>query len=968
MSSTTFGDFVATLKEKARIEDVMGRYGKVTFKRSGKYLKGIEHDSLIVDPQRGWYEWYSRGERGDVLTWLQHHGGCATFGDAVRTLCELTGIPFKGGDEGEVKRFKAMRQKEDGLQVIAGVMRGLLKGDARAIQYVEKRGFDDEVIDGGGVGYWSHQYRETLTVQLAVHGVALDRPEVVAVLGFTGDIEGWAEKWGIDKGVLDERWLAHGSIPGMPDEMLVYIHWERGRCVYLSGRRLNWTKESTFGKSWNLRSFLVERKPFYNGVYSAHDKQVVVVEGQADAITLGMWGIGAVALAGCRADETLIGTLKKWHGRIVLGLDGDDAGIKGVLKLGDALGGACYVVTWPNEGDANDWLTHGGNEKLCGEWVRQASHYAVWVAKVGWMVWRDRDEYIENVVRVLAGLGQYDRALNLAEVVEQLPNVSVTMLRQLVAAWLKERRGDKGDAVSPAKEKRFVPRMEVVLTDEQEKKLLRGSCDHEGNAGSVYALFGDRLAFVPEWGWLVHTGTHWVSDGARWKAEEWVVQTLKARAILAIKHEKQALESCSKCSRGNTQNTLAQLERYCLAMPSDFDNDFDKLNCANGVVDLRTGEVLPHDPSQKFTYCVPTEYHRDADQCEWIEFLYATLARRDADGGKMETDRALLFWLQQAVGYSLTGHTSEGCLFYLYGPTRSGKGTFVQTIAHLLGAPLSGAIDFHVLVAQRNEDSQNFALAPLKPARYLVGSEPGKYERFNEARMKMLTGQDPVTCAYKGKNQFTYFPSYKIWLTANWPFNADTNDSAAWGRVRIVEFPNSFLGAEDKGLKGRLQSKAGLEGVLSWAVDGAMMWYGTQGGLQTPPSVTESNQQQRHDQDFIQQFLDESCDVGDKNGFTPFIDLYEAYLAWCGGLVTAQKQRSFSLALASKGIATGKKYVVAENVVGGLFSEAVVGTKKIQTRGFMGVVLNGAGSNALNQKRAVKHGGYHSTQRFGDEG
>ncbi|MEZ4707593.1 MAG: phage/plasmid primase, P4 family [Caldilineaceae bacterium] len=171
--------------------------------------------------------------------------------------------------------------------------------------------------------------------------------------------------------------------------------------------------------------------------------------------------------------------------------------------------------------------------------------------------------------------------------------------------------------------------------------------------------------------------------------------------------------------------------------PSEFDNNPDFLNCANGVVSLRTGEIEPHNPDQKFTYCSPIAYKPNADYTKWVDWL------KKAVGSPEIAD-----WLQIAVGYSLTGYTWEEILFYIFGPTRSGKGLFTETISSVLGTPLAQEINFSTFTDKRSGDSQNFDLAPLKAARLVSASESNAYERFNEAKIKALTGGNNVYCAF----------------------------------------------------------------------------------------------------------------------------------------------------------------------------------------------------------------------------
>ena len=100
---------------------------------------------------------------------------------------------------------------------------------------------------------------------------------------------------------------------------------------------------------------------------------------------------------------------------------------------------------------------------------------------------------------------------------------------------------------------------------------------------------------------------------------------------------------------------------------------------------------------------------------------------------------------------------------------------------------------------------------------------------------------DWVRCAFKHRDHFEYRPQFKIWLVSNHPVNADVDDDAAWYRLKVIEFPNSFVGREDKTLKERMKSPENLKAVLAWAIQGAIMWYGLGAqGLQTPPEIEQA--------------------------------------------------------------------------------------------------------------------------------
>jgi putative DNA primase/helicase len=324
----------------------------------------------------------------------------------------------------------------------------------------------------------------------------------------------------------------------------------------------------------------------------------------------------------------------------------------------------------------------------------------------------------------------------------------------------------------------------------------------------------------------------------------------------------------------------------------------DLLKCKNGVVDLRTGSLIDHDHKQRFTYCCPVDYNPKADTNAWLSFLNEVL-----DNNTEKID-----YLQEAVGYTLTGHTKEEVLFYLYGPTRAGKGTFTETLIAMLGWSLADEVDFGTFTAKRDGNDQGFDLAGLKACRLVVASESGEYSKLNAAAIKRITGGNWIRCAFKHRNHFSYRPQFKIWLANNHSCNVDVDDNAAWGRVRVIEFPNSYLGQEDKSLKERLRRPDNLVGVLAWAVKGSISWYANNAeGLKTPSAIEETTTAARDRIDFVAHWLSECVTITDQDSdFVPIAELYNSYVGWCNSNgVTPKKIRKLSRSLKNKNIITG---------------------------------------------------------------
>lgn len=440
------------------------------------------------------------------------------------------------------------------------------------------------------------------------------------------------------------------------------------------------------------------------------------------------------------------------------------------------------------------------------------------------------------------------------------------------------------------------PTAQPATTPAQTSRYLIdvGISDH-ANALCVQHLYGDKIAYADGFGWIVYNGKYWERETAESFVDHAIIDTLSERIKAALADNPQAHDKLIKFCIPNDGRIRAAKNRLLPLVTtkvSEFEKAPDLLNVQNGTVNLRTGKLDPHSHVNRFMHCANGDYDPNADCTVWVNWL------TDAVGG----DKEIVDWLQMAVGYTLTGSVREGCLFYLYGPTRSGKGTFTGTLLELLGKPLAKSVSFSLFTAKREGDTQNFDLAPLKPCRFIAASESNSYERFNEALVKTLTGEDEISCAFKFGEHFNYIPQFKIWLSSNEPINADPDKDATWGRFHLIEFPNSHLGKEDRELKEKLQSPDALKGVLRWAVEGAKRWYATGAtGLPKLAKLENAKKSQRDELDHVQAWINESCVVSSSTQDTNS-NLFTSYRNWCvfNG-VTPKAQKGLTQSLKSKG-------------------------------------------------------------------
>jgi len=434
--------------------------------------------------------------------------------------------------------------------------------------------------------------------------------------------------------------------------------------------------------------------------------------------------------------------------------------------------------------------------------------------------------------------------------------------------------------------------------------------DDYGNAMCVNARTRNSIAYTDALGWMTYQDNHWDTECSEAEVTRKIISVLKKRRVAAVnatgidEKYREAVIRCTKTSSRNVANCRQLLKAVSSVHIAGFDEGNDFLNCQNGVVDLRTGQILDHSPERKFTYCLPVDYDENADYSFWEQWLLDTV------GGRQE----VLDFLQLAVGYSITGHTHEEVMFYIEGPPRSGKGTFTETLMTMLGGiPLATEVGMEAFMESglRSSSQQGFLLAYMRACRFVAASESKESHWLDTALIKRWTGGNAITCAHKYGHPFTYVPRFKIWLSSNYPLQMDAEDVAGWSRVNLIKFPNSHLGIEDKMLKTRMRKPEVLKTVLAWAVEGAIKWREAEkdGGLRAPDTIKAETEAARENLDWVAQWVYEQIIItGDDGDFLSNSEYYQEYRDWCiENGVSAKKLISLNRTLSRKGYSVGER-------------------------------------------------------------
>ncbi|MFZ2955373.1 MAG: phage/plasmid primase, P4 family [Candidatus Ozemobacteraceae bacterium] len=399
-----------------------------------------------------------------------------------------------------------------------------------------------------------------------------------------------------------------------------------------------------------------------------------------------------------------------------------------------------------------------------------------------------------------------------------------------------------------------------------------------GNAERLISFAGEDIRYSESRGWLVWNGKRWEPGDAAMNElfKSRVIPELYREAAAAATRQDAAgaKELATWAKRSENDGfvsgalTMARTDKAIyLPEAGSLDANAFLLGVANGVIDLRTGDIRPHDRHDMITRLAPVTYDPNAICPLWHIFLHKVM------GG----DTSLISFLQRSVGYSMTGDVSEQCFFVLHGAGANGKSVFCDVIMELLGDDLSTETPADSLMLRRNDNGATNDLARLAGLRLVTANETESGQRLAESRVKSLVGGDKIAARFLHREFFTFRPTFKIFLRTNHKPQITGTDLGIWRRVRLVPFTITIPPEEqDKGLVDKLRGE--LPGILNWAIAGAVSWYADR-DLSAPQRVISATSEYRSTQDSIGTFLDERCYVSSR-AEVPASVLYAEYKSW----------------------------------------------------------------------------------------
>jgi putative DNA primase/helicase len=396
-----------------------------------------------------------------------------------------------------------------------------------------------------------------------------------------------------------------------------------------------------------------------------------------------------------------------------------------------------------------------------------------------------------------------------------------------------------------------------------------------GNAQRMIARHGTRLRYCHPWKQaLVWDTQRWAIDDTA-EVERMAKETAQAIALEAYGQSGQQFKELTKWAsvsqsreRISAMTSLAMSELSIPILPAEMDCNPWALNCANGTLDLRAGNLREHDPSDMITQLCPTEFDPRANCPLWL----ATLA-------KFLVKPELIAFFNRLVGYMITGVIQDQILALAHGRGANGKSTILGTLQNVLGFDYSMKCAPDLLMSKRGE-SHPTDKTDLFRKRFVVAIETESGRRLNETIAKELTGGDRIRARRMRENFWEFTPTHKIIVATNHRPSVQSGSSATWRRIKLIPFGVAVSGLDDdKKMPEKLRAE--YPGILTWCVQGCLDWQ--RRGLDPPQEVIQATQEYESAEDRIGRFIEAWVDndpAQDRSKDVQARELYTWYANW----------------------------------------------------------------------------------------
>ncbi len=361
--------------------------------------------------------------------------------------------------------------------------------------------------------------------------------------------------------------------------------------------------------------------------------------------------------------------------------------------------------------------------------------------------------------------------------------------------------------------------------------------------------------------WFEWTGTHWKENRTK-LVFHWAREHVRR---LAEGEDHKIRVTLGKAAFADAVERYARADQIFAVTGEHWDQDPWLLGTPGGTVDLATGVLRPARPVDGITKLTGATPSAGQDCPRWLAFLDETT---DGDAG-------LIRFLAQWAGYCLTGDTREHALAFVYGSGGNGKSVFLNVLTGIMAdyAVTSAMETFTASIGEKHTTD----LAMLKGARLVTASETEEGRAWAEARIKALTGGEPITARFMRQNNFTFRPTFKLTIAGNHKPLLRNVDDAARRRFNMLPFTQKPA-KPDRSLEQTLRRE--WPGILRWMITGCLDW--KENGLVQPASVTMATNDYFEEQDTAADWLQERCliEIGNDRRRTSSQALFDSWSAF----------------------------------------------------------------------------------------
>lgn len=371
-----------------------------------------------------------------------------------------------------------------------------------------------------------------------------------------------------------------------------------------------------------------------------------------------------------------------------------------------------------------------------------------------------------------------------------------------------------------------------------------------------------------------------------WDRHYWREDDRKRAFYWALEHcHSLGVKKAERIGFSNAVETAARAMPPLAIAASDWNPVPTLIACPSGVIDLETGAIRDGKPEDMIDRCLAVVPDASCPGDVWFAFL----AQVFPQGGVID-------FLHRWGGYSLSGLTSEQKFIFLHGTGANGKGTFMSLLQQIWGDYCCTAPVETFLEARHERHPTEIARLAGRHMVQINESREGR--RWDESKIKNLTGGDKIPARFMQKDFFEFQPLFKPMFAGNHKPHLRTVDEAM--RRRILMVPCTVtIPVQDRDPKLGEKLLAEAPRVLAYFIDGFQSWRRL--GLMPPKCVTEATEDYLANQDDVQQWLDEATEAN-LNGDTAAQHLFGNWMNWKALRGEDHgSQRSFTEKLIDKG-------------------------------------------------------------------